>query len=378
VRRALLILVLAALPAAASAQSSQFGVRGLGLPGRALSARAFATGGAFGMFDSESGLNPAALGRVPALTAGFGSLQDFRHVENPAGSQSLRETRFPHVSVAGPVRSRPAVVGVSFSSYTSRDFTQASADTVILRGVLVPVSDTLASRGGLSDLRFAGAYRVQDTWVLGGAFHVITGSNRLRSRRTFADTSYQVATQRSELSYTGIGVELGLIRNFGPAFSMAATVRSDGKVNVDRDSARVGTIDLPYTFGLGLRWRARPKLELASQVVMKTWSGANSDLLAQGGTGADNSTEVSLGAEYTPDLRRPARRPIRFGARYGILPFNLIPGQRPHELGVSLGSGIRFAQDRAGIDLGLEHVWRSAGLYSERAFLVNLGVTVRP
>ena len=33
---------------------------------------------------------------------------------------------------------------------------------------------------------------------------------------------------------------------------------------------------------------------------------------------------------------------------------------------------------RAGVDLGLEHVWRSAGGYSERAFLVNLGITVRP
>lgn len=377
-RRAILLLVLGVLPAVASAQSSQFGVRGLGMPGRALSARAFATGGAFGMFDPESGLNPAALGRLTALTAGFGAVQDFRTVENPAGSASLRNTRFPHLTVAGPVRRAPAVVGVSFSNYTSRDFTLASADTVILRGVLVPVSDTLASRGGLSDLRLAAAYRVGDVWVFGGAFHLLTGSNRLRVRRSFGDTSYQVATQRSEVSYAGVGVSLGVVRNFGPAFSVAATARSDGKVNVDRDSARVSTVDLPYTFGLGLRWRPRPRLDLASEVMVKTWSGANSDLLAQGGTGADNTVEVSLGAEYTPDPRRPTRRPIRLGARYGTLPFSLVPGEQPHEFGVSLGSGVRFAQERAGIDAGLEHVWRSAGAYSERAFLVNVGVTVRP
>ncbi|MEP7176231.1 MAG: hypothetical protein ABI860_06730 [Gemmatimonadales bacterium] len=377
-RRAILLLVLVALPAAAAAQSSQFGVRGLGMPGRALSARTFSTGGAFGMFDPESALNPASLGGATLLTAGFGTLQDFRHVENPAGSETLRETRFPHITVAGPVRGMPLVAGVSFSNYTSRDFTVATADTVILRGVLVPVSDTLASRGGLSDLRFAAAYRVREDWVFGGAFHVITGSTRLRARRAFADTTYQVVTQRSELSYAGIGLSLGLIRNFGPAFSVAASVRSDGKVNVDRDSTRVSTIDLPYTFGLGLRWHARPALELASDVVVKTWSGANSDLLAQGGTGADNTVEVSLGAEYSPDVRRPTRRPVRVGVRYGTLPFSLVPGRQPHELGVSLGSGLRFAQDRAGIDLGVERVWRSAGEYSERAFLVNLGVTVRP
>ncbi|HUR94178.1 MAG TPA: hypothetical protein VMY76_06315 [Gemmatimonadales bacterium] len=377
-RRVLLVLMLVAVPATGAAQSSQFGVRGLGMPGRSLSARAFSTGGAFAMFDPESGLNPAALGRLTILTAGFAALQDFRHVENPAGTESLRETRFPNITVAGPVRRYPAFVGVSFSNYSSRDFTLASADTVALRGILVPVSDTLSSRGGLSDLRLAAAYRVQDAWVVGGAFHIITGSNRLRSLRAFADTTYQVATQQSEVSYTGIGVSLGVIRSFGPAFSLGASVRSDGKVNVDRDSSRVSTVDLPYTFGFGMRWQARPKLELASDVVVKTWSGANSDLLAQGGTGADNTFEVALGAEYAADPRRPSRRPLRLGVRYGTLPFSLVPGDQPTEFGLSLGSGLRFAQERAGIDLGLEHVWRSSGPYTERAFLVNLGVSVRP
>ena len=61
-RRLLLLSALILAPAGAAAQSSQFGVRGLGMPGRPLTARAFATGGAFGLFEGESGLNPAALG----------------------------------------------------------------------------------------------------------------------------------------------------------------------------------------------------------------------------------------------------------------------------------------------------------------------------
>jgi hypothetical protein len=378
VRRVLLLLALVLAPAAAAAQSSQFGVRGLGMPGRPLSTRAFGTGGAFGLFEGESGLNPAALGRLTILGAGFSSLQDFRHVENPAGSQSLRETRFPFVSIAGPLRKYPAVLGVSFANYAARDFTLATADTLLLRDLPVAVNDTFSSRGGLSDLRIAGAYRMGDTWSFGGAFHVVTGSVRLRFRRAFDDSTYQSATQRSELSYAGIGGEVGVIRNFGPNFSVAATVRSDGHVNVDRDSTRVSTVDLPYSFGFGLRWKASPNLELASQLLTRTWSGANSDLLAQGGTGADNSYEVSLGGEYIPDPRRPARRPLRFGVRYGTLPFPVEVGRQPKEFGISAGSGIRFAQGRAGVDLGLEHVWRSAGVFKERSFLVNLGVTVRP
>ncbi|HET7470999.1 MAG TPA: hypothetical protein VFJ81_15045 [Gemmatimonadales bacterium] len=378
-RRALVVLALLAAPmAAANAQSSEFGVRGLGMPGRPLSTRAFSAGGAFGLFDGESGLNPAALGRVSALGADFTSLQDFRHVENPAGSRSVRENRFPFIAIAGPIKRFPAVLGLSFANYTSRDFTLATADTLPLRDVLVPVFDTLSSRGGLSDLRAAGSLRIHDAWIVGVGLHVITGSARMRFHRSFADSSFQALTQSSELSYAGVGMDLGVIRNFGPKFSLAATARSDGHVNVDRDSARVSTIDLPYSFGFGLRWRARPKIELASQVLTHTWSAANSDLLEQGGVGSKNNYEASFGLEYTPDLRRPARRPLRLGVRYGTLPFLLDTGEQPKEFGISAGTGIRFAQERAGVDLGLEHVWRSAGAFKERTFLVNLGVTVRP
>jgi hypothetical protein len=378
VRRAILLVVLALSPAALAAQSSQFGVRGLGAPGRPLSARAFATGGGLGMFDVESSINPASLGRASALSATFNALEDFRHVENPAGTENLRDIRFPHVTVAGPIRRYPAVLGLSFSNYTSRDFTLVSASTVDLRGAPVPVTDTLSSRGGLSDLRFAGAYRFGDAWVVGAGLHVITGSERLRSSRVFADATFTPTSQSTELSYAGVGLALGVIRNFGPAFSVAAMVRSDGKANVDRDSTRVGTVDLPYTFGFGMRWRARPKLELAGDVIARTWSGANSDLLAAGGTGSDNTVEASFGAEFTPDPRRPSRNPLRFGARYGTLPFTLVEGEQPHEFGVSIGSGVRFAQQRAGVDIGVEHVWRSQGVYRERAFLVDVSVTVRP
>ena len=379
-RRALVVFALLVSPlAVATAQSSEFGVRGLGMPGRPLSARAFSSGGAFGLFDGESGLNPAALGRVAALGADFTSLQDFRHVENPAGSQSVRENRFPFIAIVGPIKRYPVVLGLSFANYTSRDFTLASADTLPLRGILVPVFDTLSSRGGLSDLRAAGSYKIKDDWLIGVGLHVITGSARMRFHRAFADsTNYEALTQSSELSYAGVGLDVGVIRNFGSGFSLAATARSDGHVNVDRDSARVSTIDLPYSFGFGLRWRARPKLELASQVLTHTWSGANSDLLEQGGAGSKNNYEASFGVEYTPDLRHPARRPLRLGVRYGTLPFLLDTGEQPKEFGISAGTGIRFAQERAGVDLGLEHVWRSEGAFKERTFVVNLGVTVRP
>jgi hypothetical protein len=379
VRRALTVLLGVLLPQLAAAQSSQFGVRGLGAPGRELGARGIASSGAFGLFDPESSLNPAALSVLPTLSAVFTGVQSYQHVENPAGTKSVRESRFPQVSIAGPIKKYPLTLGISFSNYTSRDFTLATGDTILLRGILIPVSDTFSSRGGMSDLRFAGSYRLQGGWAVGGSFHVITGSNRLSSRRAFADSaSYREAKQTAEVSYAGVGFDVGVVRSFGVNFSLAATARSDGHAIIDRDSTRVAQVDLPYTFGFGIRLRPVQKLELASDVIYRTWSGANSDLLEQGGTGAENTFQVALGGEFTPDLRRPYRRPIRFGARYGTLPFPLVPREQPKEFGLSLGTGIRFAQQRAGIDLSFEHVWRSAGAYSERAFTATVGVTVRP
>ncbi|HEX6104729.1 MAG TPA: hypothetical protein VFZ26_04055, partial [Gemmatimonadales bacterium] len=364
-RLALFLAMLAVLPATVHGQSSQFGIRGLGQPGRSLSARAIATGGAFGLFDQESSLNPAALDGTTTVTASFTGVQSFRSVENPAGSESLRESRFPLITFAGPIRRFPMVLGLSYSSYATRDFTLATADTLPIREVLVPVDDTLSSRGGISDLRFAGSYRVAPGWSVGGALHVLTGSNRMTYDRSFADDSYAPVSQRAELSYAGVGASIGTVRQLAPSLAVAAMVRSDGHVSVDRDSARVSRVDLPYTFGLGLRWRVSQGLELGSHGLLRTWSGANSDLLAQGAPGARNTVEVALGGEYVGDPRRPYRRPLRFGARYGTLPFPVLGGSQPKEFGASLGTGVRFAQQRGGIDLALEYFRRSAGDYSE-------------
>lgn len=377
-RRILLLGLLASVPVTAMAQSSQFGVRGLGQPGRSMSARAVSSGGAFGLFDSESSLNPASLDGVGSATAVFTGVQTFRSVENPAGSESLRESRFPLLLFAGPIQRFPMAFGLSYSSYTGRDFTLATVDTLELRGAPVEVFDTLSSRGGINDLRLAASYRLAPGWSVGGGFHVLTGSNRAEFQRGFGDPAYLPVSEEAELSFAGIGWSLGTIRQFGPRLGVAAVVRADRYVGVDRDSTRVATIDLPYTLGLGVRYQLTSRLQLGTQGIFRSWSGANSDLQLEGAPGAENTVEVSFGGQYVGDPRRPFRRPIRFGARYARLPFPLSSGLQPDEFGVSLGSGTRFAQERAGIDLAVEHVWRSAGEFKERVFLVTVGVSVRP
>ncbi len=379
-RRLLLGTLLGALvPCVVSAQASQFGTRGLGLPGRGASVRAMAMGGGFSLFDAESSLNPAALTALENLAAGFTVLQEWRSPSNPVGDASLKDSRFPLVRVAGPLKSIGLWIGGSAALYTDQDFRIATTDTLMLRGEPVGVWDTTTSLGGLNDLQLGAALKLNDTWSVGMGVHVITGGTRVEVRRSFSDSSFVSFRQRAELSHTGWGVSAGILGQLTPNLAVAAMARTDAKAHTDRDSTSLGTIDLPHRFGAGVRWQARPTLALAGHVLYRTWSAANSDLLARGGTGAQNTWEVAVGGELVGDPERPHRRPIRFGLRYGQLPFPLVPGEQGREFGVSIGTGTRFAALRAGVDLALERVWRSEGPdFSETAWIVTAGVSVTP
>ncbi|MEP7325125.1 MAG: hypothetical protein ABI836_04180 [Gemmatimonadota bacterium] len=379
-RYALLVLAIVGVAPAAHAQGSIFGVRGLGIPGRGVSAYAWGLGGSTGLFDYESRDNPASIASTRTLSVGFELIPERRTVETPAGNDKIQTSQFPLFGIAGPIRGSRVGLGVSFSNYASRDFEVVSTHSEVIRGVPVDVTDTLTSRGGLNDIAVGTSYGLTGTLDVGAAFHVITGVNRLDQTRVFSDTSYLPASQSSELSFAGFGIGIGAVYRASPNLRLASILRTDSKVDVDRDSSRSSSVDLPYTVGAALQFVPTPSLSLSSQVMYRSWSGANDDLVAQGGAGARNTLELSGGAEFVPDPKRPWRRPIRIGIRYARLPF-LLEGvnDQPHEMGISLGSGIRFAGQRGGLDVALERTWRSAGSdYKERAWLLVIGLSVRP
>lgn len=379
VRGAFTALLVAAMPGLLVAQSSIFGVRGLGHPGRPLTPAARATGGSFAPFDAESDGNPAALGQMRVVTGNFVMAPTWRRWESPAGDASLRESRFPLVSVGGPVPGTRVGLGVAFGSYADRDFRLSSTDTILVRGVPVGVNDTLSSLGGLNEIRFGAGMVLGKRTLVGAAAYWITGSSRMEARRSFADTSFISVRQSAELSYQGFGLSLGLIHEVRNNLRVSLYARSDGKVDVDRDSSGVTSIDLPYTIGAGVQFRPHRRLTLAGAGVYRTWSGANSDFQAQGGAGADNTLDLSFGGEWVRNTRRSTSLPLRFGVRYAQLPFPLDAGDQPHEVTLSMGTGLRFAQERAGFDVSLEQAFRSAsGAYKERAFSLVLGLSVRP
>ena len=382
-------VVLVAMPATVRAQASEFGIRGLGVPGRELSTRSLALGGGLGLFDGESSLNPAALGTLTTTTALFTTTGTWTSTTNPVGSLSTRDTRFPQMLVGGPIPGHPFALGVSFSMYTDRDFTVVSNGVASPRGVPVVVHDTLSSRGGIDDVRLGGAWVVNKHLAIGAALHFLTGSNRMASRRFWEDTAYQAPSETAELSYSGTGLSLGAVWAPSPSLEIAATYRHDGAVTVSRDSTGVGqvqlptmaigTVPLPTTLSAGIQLLPSRRFAISASVISRNWSVADSSMTAQGAPGTANTFEVNGGIEVFRDPRRQTKYPLRLGARYATLPFLLIAAPQPKEYGFSLGTGRRFANDRGGFDVAVQHVWRSQGSgYTESATLITFTVSVRP
>jgi len=383
VRRSLIGLTALTLAFAADlgAQASQFGIRGLGYPGSSYSARARAMGGATALFDPESALNPAAVGSLGEVTAAFSILNDTRTIDGPAGGGNIHGMRFPLFSVAGPVRNLPLSFGISATTYMSRDFGTAFADTVIMRGVPTPVRDTLRADGGMNDLRGTVAWRIDSRTTVGGAFHAYTGVTRMQRVSVFEDTGYVSVTERSEVSASGAGFDLGIIKRLAPHLTVAGVIRSDGAVTVRRDSIAASEyqVNLPLSVAAGVQLRTAPRLLLAAQGRWAGWSSANDGITGAGGVGAVNTWELGVGGEYIRNLEKPYRLPLRFGVRHATLPFPLVTGHDPKETVASLGTAFLFAKGQGGADLTLERAWRGDGTgFTEQAWMFSFTATLRP
>lgn len=373
---ALLAPAVAVTPAAAQ---SQFGVRGLGVPIRPLSARATASGGAFGLFDAESALNPASFALMPRVNAGLQINQIWNSAENPQGSASTRTTRYPGFFVTTPIGGTRLVLGLSASGYTDRNFALVSRDSIVLRDVPVEVIDTITSLGGIGDLRAAVAWRPSDRVQAGLGLHVLMGSNRITSHRVFSDSSYIGASERNTLSYLGLGISAGAMVRPLRNVVLGGMVRFDDRLRVDRDTVRLGNTELPMTVSGGVLLRATRRLEVAGSVAYRNWSVANADLVGLGGVGSTNVTEWSVGLEYLTDTVRTGRRPIRLGLYRTGLPFAIERGVAITETGLSGGTSQDLAGGRVRLDLTLSRIWRRGGPgFSERATQLSLGVALAP
>lgn len=358
-----MVILTASPPARLPAQDSQFGIRGLGTPGKWESVRARSAGGAFAPFDPFSSLTDAALIDMRRMSGSVTGALSRRTVDIGGIETPLRGTRFPVLVIGGPI-GRRLVVGGGFSTYLDRTFGISTSDTIVIRNDTVPITDAVTSDGAVSDLRLAVAGRVNRWLTVGGGFHLLTGSTRVVATRTFGDTAYRNTTARDQVSYEGQGASVSALLDLTSALRVSGWFRTDSKLSADIRGKTVAETDLPTSYGTALLWRPGAQFAIAGTAQWRDWSASAPN--------GHNTFNWTAGAE----LGSPGTG-LRIGARGGQMPFGA-GAEAPTEVGLSAGVGKQFSAGRGRIDFGLERLERKGSGLSEHVWTFLLGLTVRP
>lgn len=357
------VLLTAVPPVRLSAQDSQFGIRGLGTPGRWESARARGSAGAFAPFDAMSPLMEAAVADLNRLTATAAGGPSYRDAQIAGTTTPLRETRFPLMVVGGPVASHLAVTA-GFTTYLDRTWAVTLRDSAVVRGNLQRYSDELSSDGSIADLRLAVADRVSRRLAIGLGAHLLSGSTRETAARRYDDSTFISVQQVGEVRYDGFGVSGSVLLGVIPGVTLAGWARSDSRLRAQVADTTTSKTDLPHMFGGGLILAPSPRVQFAGSVAWRSWSHA--------GAGAFNTWSWSGGTEINFSSMQ-----LRFGARGGQMPFG--PGTKaPTEFAAAAGAGRAFAQGRALVDVAVERLRRVGPGLTEHVWTVLVGFTVRP
>lgn len=368
----------AAIPGALRAQGSNFAVHGLGLPGRAVTARDAALGGAFGIVDPTSTANPGAVGLWRGL-AGWGvGAPSWRTFDGTTGDGTSRATRFPLFGFA--TQFRPKVgLSVSVGDYLDRNWRVTQSDTIIVpaRGDTVPFSDQSRSVGGVSDLRLAAAYRLSPRVAVGAGLHALIGSTQLSVTRDFADASYDDYIDISISDFSGLGLSAGVIAAVSSQITLGASVRRAGDLKVNNTSGARARVALPFEARMGGSVMPVPGVTAVATAHYAGFARGNSDLLTAGLDPARNTWSLGLGLEVDRTNLLLVRTPLRLGWRWRQLP-DQIGGAWLGEHAFSGGIGFSLAEGHTIVDFAYESGVRRAGALRETFQTAFLGITVRP
>ncbi len=368
---ALLGLLIVLSPSALGAQNSIFGTRGIGFPGRVGGVRSIALGGGSEIFDRASVLNPAMTASFRQVTVSAVSGTTFRnYTAAGADASGLQETRFPLVFLGGGIGRSSFSYQVSVATFAERTFDLKTVDTIM------GVEDRIIADGGVVDIRAAIGWRRSAKLAIGGAVHRLAGSSRLTATRTFDSDEFQPFEERDALSFSGTSLSAGLLwlPSASLGFGFAARVNSSLTSELEDESS--SKVAMPVSLAGGVWVGVTPQMRLMTTARWRSWSRAQDDL-AGTGTRAFDTWEVGSGLEITSGPRGGGNFPLRLGVRYAQLPFGPSNAQ-PREWDFSVGTGARFAANRAVIDVALERFQRDGAGARERGWYLTVGVTITP
>lgn len=349
-----LIMLGAALPVEAQ---SVFTTRGLGFPLEPADARERGLGGA-AMGLPEQQITWSNVAAMVGLQAP-GMVVAYQHddVSADTGVRTFEGStaRFPLLMGAFPAGER-LVIGVGYGSFLDQNWRVEEADTLVLAGDSVPVTDLLSSEGGVARFRLAAAYRLGTDFGVGAGIDLYTGTVERVQGRLFPGEILPGCC-RSSWSYRGLGYTLGGTWSPGEAMDVGVSVTGGGRL--DANPTGGGAVETSYSLPVTVRGGASGRIGANTLVAISGdwagWSSLDDALAGQGG--AQDAWSARGGVEWDGLVVRDRTVPLRVGARTAALPFRWGTGPDiafATERAFSAGAGILFADGATVSDFALE------------------------
>lgn len=372
--------MLASLCAASLQGQGTLSSQALGYPPGQLSTRAQGTAGALGDIDGRSPINPAALVLRPVTQIYAQYDPELRSVTGPGGSSNTTTARFPNVGVVLPVNNR-FVVGASASTLLDRTWATQTQQSRVFDSDTVPLTESLRSEGGITDLRFAAGYAPFSRLRVGLGLHGYTGSTRVTSQDVFPDTlRYRSISQVTTLSYSGTAISGGAILDIVPQLSVAISARKGGNATMYSGDTVLARARIPDRYSGTVSFQGLPGTLIAVRASRERWTEIQSLSTLTPPPPAVDATDVSVGLESAGPRVGGLPLLIRAGGRRRTLPFTASANKNAvTETSFGGGLGIPIALDRVTLDLSVLRSSRTGvPQISEHAYNLSFGLQVHP
>lgn len=373
-RRAWFSLLLGAAVATSAGAQGALSVQGWGFPTGQLSAASLGVGGSSAEIDPASPLNPANIGRPTRYAIYMQYEPEFRRTTVDGVDGSTTTIRFPAFMMSGALGH--FTLGASFSTLLDRTWSNVYSDSVVIDGTRYASTLRAGSAGAMNDARFGMSYWVNPRLQVGLALHAISGENRLEFGRFFGDSSdLGDISQTSTINFAGKALSLGVIGAPSSTFLLGASVRLGGSLTAEQSTEPLASANVPTRFGLTAAWYGIPNTTLAARIERTNWSAMRG--LGTPRTTVFDATDIGVGLDVVGPRMAGAFSTARFGVRDRTLPFG-VNGTQVSERSLSGGIGVPLARGRGQIDLTLQRAWRQADAARERAWVVSIGLGIRP
>lgn len=359
---------------AASAQGA-LSILGFGYPVGGQSARSLGSGTSIADLDPQSPFNPAAIVMNARAQGYFQYEPEFRSVTVGGKSATTRTSRFPLFMISG--RQRSITMSLSFSSFMDRTWANSYADTQMVGAERIASTVLTQSEGGIADARLAVAYTVNDKVHFGLGLHAYPGRNRVAFGREFADSAKAGAFSLTDsYNFSGSAISFGTVLTPATHLVLSGDVRLGGTLRMRLgDSTVVGEGKIPFRAGVTATFDGIPGSVLSARFGVDRWTDMAG--LGTASLGLKDATDMAVGAEVVGPRVGPSALLFRTGYRSRGLPFTYGTND-VQEKAISGGLGLPVLAGRALMDIAIVRATRTSASVSEKAWVVSLGVGIRP